>query len=177
MKHITYGLVAEFDSPEALLEAIEHARAAGFKRMDAFTPFPVEGLFEALGKRPTILPLLVLVGGTIGCGGGFFMQWFAAVADYPINVGGRPFNSWPAFIPITFEMTILCAALTAIVAMIVLNKLPTPYHPVFAAENFERATSDRFFLCIESSDARFDKQATTNFLYELGAQNVTEVRE
>jgi len=176
MKHDSYGLVAEFDSPEALLEAVEHARAAGYKRIDAFTPFPVEGLFEALGKRATILPLIVLLAGMTGCATGFSMQWFAAAVHYPINVGGRPLNSWPAFIPITFELTILFAAFAAIIGMIVLNRLPMPHHPVFDAENFERASSDRFFLCIESSDVRFVPHETEEFLRELGAQNVSEVR-
>src|SRR5580765_4021768 len=125
-----YGLMAEFASPEELLEAARRAFAAGFRKMDAYSPFPVHGLAEAIGFHRTYVPLIVLIGGIIGCLGGFFLQYFNAVIDYPINIGGRPLNSWPAFIPVTFETTILIAALSAVFSVIVLNKLPMPYHPV-----------------------------------------------
>jgi hypothetical protein len=170
-----YGLLAEFDSPEELVAAGERAYADGYRRLDAYTPFPVHGLAEAIGFRTNRLPLLVLLGGIVGAGVGFFSQYYAAVIDYPINVGGRPLNSWPAFIPITFEVTILVAATTAVLGMLALNGLPQPYHPVFNAPRFALATRDRFFLCIEATDPRFDSEATRRFLEGLGAKEVTDV--
>ena len=170
-----YGLLAEFDAPEDLVTAAERAYADGYRRLDAYTPFPVHGLAEATGFRTNRLPLLVLIGGIFGAGAGFFSQYWAAVIDYPLNVGGRPFNSWPAFVPITFEVTILVAALTAVLGMLALNGLPQPYHPVFNAPRFALATRDRFFLCIEATDPRFDPQATRMFLEGLGAKEVTDV--
>jgi hypothetical protein len=170
-----YGLLAEFDSPEELVAAGERAYADGYRRLDAYTPFPVHGLAEAIGFRTNRLPLLVLLGGIVGAGVGFFSQYYAAVIDYPINVGGRPLNSWPAFIPITFEVTILVAATTAVLGMLALNGLPQPYHPVFNAPRFALATRDRFFLCIEATDTRFDSEATRRFLEGLGAKGVTDV--
>jgi hypothetical protein len=170
-----YGLLAEFDSPEELVAAGERAYADGYRRLDAYTPFPVHGLAEAIGFRTNRLPLLVLLGGIVGAGVGFFSQYYAAVIDYPINVGGRPLNSWPAFIPITFEVTILVAATTAVLGMLALNGLPQPYHPVFNAPRFALATRDRFFLCIEATDPRFDSEATRKFLEGLGAKEVTDV--
>ena len=170
-----YGLLAEFDSPEDLVAAGERAYADGYRRLDAYTPFPVHGLAEAIGFRTNRLPLLVLIGGIVGAGVGFFSQYYAAVIDYPLNVGGRPLNSWPAFIPITFEVTILAAAATAVLGMLALNGLPQPYHPVFNAPRFALATRDRFFLCIEATDPRFDSEATRKFLEGLGAKEVTDV--
>jgi Protein of unknown function (DUF3341) len=170
-----YGLLAEFDSPEDLVAAGERAYADGYRRLDAYTPFPVHGLAEAIGFRTNRLPLLVLIGGIVGAGAGFFSQYYAAVIDYPLNVGGRPLNSWPAFIPITFEVTILVAATTAVLGMLALNGLPQPYHPVFNAPRFALATRDRFFLCIEATDPRFDSEATRRFLEGLGAKEVTDV--
>ena len=167
-----HGLMAEFDSPGAILAAAGAAREAGYTRCDAYSPFPVEGLDGALGVRPTRLPLLVLIGGACGCVGGFFMQYYAAVIAYPLNIGGRPLNSWPSFIPITFELTILCAGLTAVVGMLALNGLPKPYHPVFNVPAFERATQDGFFLCIEATDPKFDDAATRQFLERLGPKGV-----
>src|SRR5262249_25117860 len=158
-----YGLLAEFDDPGALVEATRRAHAEGYRQMDAYSPFPVEELAEALGVRRTRLPLLVLIGGIIGCVGGYGMQYYSAVISYPLNIGGRPFHSWPAFIPVTFEMTILVAALTAVLGMLALNGLPMPYHPVFNVERFALATRDRFFLCIEATDPKFDRQATRQF--------------
>jgi Protein of unknown function (DUF3341) len=170
-----FGLMAEFDGPETLLEAAHRSFAEGYRRMDAYSPFPVDGLAEAIGFRKTRLPLLVLLGGIIGCGGGFFLQYWASVIDYPLNVGGRPLNSWPMFIPVTFELTILVAGLTAVLGLLALNGLPMPYHPVFNVERFQFATRNRFFLCIESADPKFDLEATRRFLESCGPQGVYEV--
>jgi len=170
-----YGLMAEFDTPEDLLAAAKHAHAEGYRRMDAYSPFPVEGLSEAIGFHHTRLPLLVLIAGIVGAIVGFASQYYVTVFDYPINVGGRPLNSWPAYIPITFEVTILFAALTAVVGMIALNRLPMPYHPVFNFPAFGRASRDRFFLCIEAADPRFDREGTRQFLESLKPREVSEV--
>jgi hypothetical protein len=171
----TYGLMAEFEDHEQVLEAARRAYEQGYRRMDAYTPFPVEGLAEALGRPRTVVPLVVLIGGICGGLGGYFMEWYAMAVDYPINVGGRPFNSWPAYVPITFELTVLGAAISAIIGMLALNRLPEPHHPVFNAPHFERASSDRFFLCIEADDAKFDVVATRRFLEGLEAESVQEV--
>jgi hypothetical protein len=170
-----HGLLAEFTTPEALLAATRQAYDAGYRRMDAYSPFPVEGLAEALGSRHTWVPAIVLAGGVAGGVGGFAMQYYAAVIDYPLNVGGRPFNSWPMFIPITFELTILAGALAALIGMLALNGLPRPYHPVFNVDSFGRASQDRFFLCIEAADPRFDRDQTAHFLDGLGAREVSDV--
>ena len=170
-----YGLMAEFDNPSALVAAAERARLAGYRRMDAYSPIPIEELSEALGLRRTRLPLLVLLGGIAGCIGGFGLQYWASVLEYPLNVGGRPFNSWPQFIPITFETTVLGAALTCFFAMWALNRLPQPYHPVFNVPAFARASTDRFFLCIEAADPRFDRDQTWRFLEDLHPVGVSEV--
>ena len=175
MNRALYGLVAEFDTPEHLLSAARRAFADGFRKMDAYTPFPVEGLAEAIGFQRTRLPLIVLIGGIIGCVGGFFLQYWIAVLDYPINVGGRPLNSWPSFIPVTFELTILLAALSAVFGLLALNGLPMPYHPLFNVERFELASLNRFFLCIEAKDPRFDAEQTRSFLEATGAHGVYEV--
>ncbi len=170
-----YGLMAEYSSPESLREAARKAYAEGFRRMDAYTPLPVDGLAEALGFHKTAVPLIVLVGGMIGLIGGFYLQYWVAVIDYPINVGGRPLNSWPSFVPVTFELTILCAALAAVLGLLALNRLPMPYHPVFNVERFELATRNRFFLCIEAADRKFDREGTRRFLESTGCQGVYEV--
>lgn len=172
-----YGLMAEFDDHERVIEAASRAREQGYRRMEAYTPFPVEGLPEALGYQGTAVPLIVLIGGIVGGLGGYFMEWYAMAVDYPINVAGRPFNSWPAFIPITFELTILTAAIAAIVGMLALNRLPRPHHPVFNVPEFERASTDRFFLCIEANDPKFDPKATREFLESLKPTMVKEVEE
>jgi hypothetical protein len=172
----TYGLMAEFVTHTELLRAAEKAYEHGFRKMDGYAPFPVEGLAEALGKK-TRLPLLVLLGGIIGGAGAYFMQWDANVISYPINIGGRPLNSWPAFIPIIFELTVLGAALTAFFFSLGLNGLPKPYHPVFHVPGFERASQDRFFLCIEARDAEFNLKETRQFLQGLGPIRVAEVPE
>jgi len=170
----TYGLIAEFESHEQLLQAAERAYAEGFRRMDGYAPFPVEGLAEALGRR-TRLPLLVLIGGIVGGLSAYYMEWDANLISYPINIGGRPLNSWPAFIPITFELTVLGAALTAFFFSFGLNGLPKPYHPVFNVPEFERASQDRFFLCIEATDRIFHPEQTREFLQSLNPLMIAEV--
>lgn len=173
-KSALHGLLAEFDSAQTLLTAVEHMRKEGYRRMDAFSPFPVHGLSEALGMRKTRLPLVVLVGGICGALGGFAMQYFASVINYPYNVGGRPLNSWPAFIPVTFEMTILAAAFAAVLGMLALNGLPMPYHPVFNVAEFAQVSRDKFFLLVEQRDPLFDPAKTRTLLQSAGAQNVYE---
>jgi hypothetical protein len=170
-----YGLMAEFDTPSEVLEAAERAKKEGYTRMDAYSPFPVEGLSEAIGFRRTLLPMLVFAGGLLGALTGFFMQYYASVIAYPENIGGRPLNSWPSFIPITFELTILFAGLTAVISMLVLNGLPRPYFPTFYVPAFERVTRDKFFLCIEALDPKFDRERTKNFLESLHPKGVDVV--
>ena len=170
----SYGLMAEFSTHEELVHAAEKAYESGFRKMDGYAPFPVEGLAEALGKK-TRLPLLVLIGGIIGGLSAYYMQWDANVISYPINIGGRPLNSWPAFIPIVFELTVLAAALTAFFFSLGLSGLPEPYHPVFNVPEFERASQDRFFLCIEARDPKFDARQTREFLQSLNPLRVAEV--
>jgi hypothetical protein len=174
-KHRFYGLIAEFDTPEELLTASEQAYAEGYRAIDAYTPYPVEGLTEALGMRPSRLPLIVLAGGVLGAIVGYGLQYYASVIDYPINVGGRPLHSWPAFIPITFELSILFAAFAAVLGMFALNGLPQPYHPVFNAPNFELATRSHFFLAIEARDPKFDLDQTRRFLESLGPNSVNTI--
>jgi hypothetical protein len=170
-----YGLLAEFDAPEPLVAAARRAHAAGYRAMDAYTPFPVEGLSAAIGFRRTWLQALVFLAGLGGCVGAFAMQYLSATWHYPITVAGRPYNSWPAFVPLMFELTVLAASLTALVVMIGLNGLPRPHHPLFGSELFERATRDRFFLCIEARDPRFDRHDTRRFLEELGPLSISEI--
>jgi hypothetical protein len=162
-----YGLIAEFDTKRALVEGVRKARSTGYRRMDAFSPVPIDGLAELLGSRWDAIPLLVLIAGIFGGIGAFLLQWHAMVIAYPLNVGGRPLNSWPLFIPITFELTILCAAITALISMLVLNKLPKLYHPVFNVRGFERASVDRYFLLVETSDRLFEVGKTSTFLRTL----------
>ena len=168
--------MAEFDDPNALVAATERAHREGYRRMDAYSPFPIEELHEALGRHQSRLPLIVLIGGLLGCVGGFAMQYWIAVVAYPLNVGGRPFNSWPAFIPVTFECTILAAALSAVLGMLALNGLPMPYHPVFNVPRFALASHDRFFLCIEAEDPKFDLDGTRRLLSGLSPVEVSEVQ-
>jgi hypothetical protein len=170
-----YGLMAEFEAPEDLLRAARRAYEEGYRHMDAYTPFPVEGLAEAIGFRRNAVPFLVLIGGIIGCAGGFLLQYWASAIAYPLNVGGRPYLSWPSFIPVTFEMTVLVAALAAVLGMLALNRLPEPYHPVFNVPRFAFASRDRFFLCIEATDPKFDREVTEGFLKLAGAREVFEV--
>jgi hypothetical protein len=170
-----WGVMAEFDDVAALVQAAERTHAAGYRQVDAYSPFPIEELHHALGSPRSRLPLIVLIGGVVGCLGGFFLQYWAAAIAYPINVGGRPLNSWPAFIPVTFECTILVAALSAVLGMLALNGLPMPYHPVFNVERFALASRSRFFLCIEAADRKFDPDGTRQFLESLGPREVTVV--
>jgi hypothetical protein len=170
-----YGVMAEFDSVEAILAAAKQAREAGYRTMDAYTPFPVDGLNEALGKPASRLPGLVLACGLLGAATGYLMQYYLSKFYYPINVGGRPLNSWPAFIPVTFELTILFAAFGAVLGMLISNRLPMPYHPVFNVPEFSRSQRDRFFLCIEKADPHFDFNETPKFVGQLGALSIHEV--
>ena len=172
-----YGVMAEFDSPEDLLGGAEQAYAAGYREMDAYTPFPIEGLAEALGVRHTRLPVIVFFAGILGGLAGYGLQYFTSVIDYPLNVGGRPFHSWPSFVPVTFELTVLLAAAATVFGMMALNGLPRPHHPVFNAPNFELATRDRFFLCIESGDPGFEVAETRRFLEGLNPSKVSEVEQ
>jgi hypothetical protein len=171
-----HGVMAEFETPEQLIEATEKTRAAGFAKLDAYAPYPVEGLSEALGLKRTWVPQLTLLGGILGGCGGFGLQYFTSVIAYPLNIGGRPLNSWPAFIPVTFETTVLGAAIFAVFGMMALNKLPQPYHPVFNVARFAaRASSDRFFLCIEADGEKFDAAGARKFLEGLKPASVAEV--
>ncbi len=170
-----YGLMAEFEDATALVTATERAHEAGYKRMDAYSPFPIEELHHAMGSPRSKLPLIVLIGGIVGCIGGFLLQYWAAAIAYPVNVGGRPFNSWPAFIPVTFECTILVAALSAVLGMLGLNGLPMPYHPVFNVERFALASRSRFFLVIESRDKKFNFDHTREFLVTLNPRDIWPV--
>jgi hypothetical protein len=167
--------MAEFGDVNALVAAANRVREEGYVRTDAYAPYPVEGLSEALGFRQTRVPLVVLIGGILGAIGGYFMQYYLAVEEYPFNIGGRPPHSWPSFIPVTFEMTILTAALFAVLGMLALNGLPMPYHPVFNVPRFALASRDRFFLCIEATDPKFDAERTRELLRSLGSSEVTEV--
>jgi hypothetical protein len=159
-----YGLMAEFETPEQVVRATRLAWQAGYRNMDAYTPYPVDGLARELGEKQTQIPFVVLVGGLVGGGVGFFMQYWSMAVDYPFNAGGRPLNSWPAFIPVTFEVLILVASFSAFLSMLFLNGLPRPNHPVFNVPRFDRASQDRFFLCIESTDPRFEEITTAAFL-------------
>jgi hypothetical protein len=157
---------------------VEKTREAGYRRIEAYTPFPVEGLSEALALKRNNVPLITLIGGLTGGLGGFFFQYWASVIAYPLNIGGRPLNSWPAFIPVTFELTVLGAALSAVFGMLALNGLPRPHHPLFNVQRFvKHATSDRFFLCIEARDPKFNLSESARFLKGLSAAHVSEVED
>lgn len=170
-----YGVMAEFDNPTAVVGAATKAYQAGYREMDAYTPYPIEELAEAIGFHKNRIALLVLLGGLIGLLSGLGLQIWTAAIDYPINVGGRPMISWPSFIPVTFEMTILLASFAGVFGMLALNGLPMPYHPVFNAPRFELASRTHFFLCIESKDPKFDRDATREFLMRSGADEVSDV--
>ena len=170
-----YGLLAEFDDANALVEAAKRTHAEGYRKVDAYSPFPIEAVWEALHADDRRVQLFVLLGGITGCLAGFGLCYWTQVIAYPLNIGGRPFNSWPAFIPVTFETTILFAAFTAVIGMIALNGLPMPYHPVFNVKSFARASQDGFFLAIEAADPKFDRTRTFEFMKGLGAKEVNEV--
>src|ERR671938_309740 len=172
-----YGLMAEFDNPTDVVAAARHVYEAGYRRVDAFSPYPIEELSEALGGFGARMPRIVLAGGIFGLLAGFGMQWYLSVINYPLNVGGKPLNSWPAFIPSSFEVTVLCAALAGILGMLALNGLPEPYHPVFNVPDFALASRNRFFLCIESADPKFDVERTRQFLETLNPREVTTVAD
>jgi hypothetical protein len=177
-RHGLYGLIAEFEEPEQLVFAAQRAYSAGYRKMDAYSPMPVEGLDDAIGFHRNWVSFAVLVGGVCGCIGGFGLLWWITTIAYAHNVGGRPMNSWPAYIPVTFECTILLASLTAVIGMLAMNGLPQPYHPVFNVREFAlRASIDRFFLCIEAKDPQFDLLKTRDFLTGLHPEGVTEVEE
>jgi hypothetical protein len=170
-----YGLMAEFENPTDLVAAARQTREAGYRNLDAYTPFPIEELNEALGLGQTWVPLIVLIGGLLGGIGGYLMQYYLSAIDYPLNIGGRPVHSWPAFIPITFEMAVLVAGIFAVLGMLALNGLPMPYHPVFNVPRFALASRDRFFLCIEARDPKFERDETRRFLDRMSPRVVTEV--
>jgi hypothetical protein len=173
-----YGLMAEFEHPEQLLKAAQRTHDAGYRKIDAYSPMPVEGLAEAIGFYRNAVSPLVLGGGLFGCIGGFGLMYWITTIAYAHNVGGRPMNSWPAYIPITFECTVLLASLTAVIGMLALNGLPMPYHPVFNWQEFvDRGSRDRFFLCIEAADPLFDRAKTKAFLEEFKPEKVAEVEK
>jgi hypothetical protein len=170
-----YGLLAEFDTPKDLVDAAKRVYAAGYRRIDTFSPYPIEEAWEAIGHEDRRLSAIVLGGGITGLLTGLALQEWVHTIAYPVNVAGKPLNSWPQFIPVIFELTILFAALSAVIGMIVLNGLPQPYHPAFNVERFEHASRDKFFLIVESEDPKFDRQATADFLKGLHATEVSEV--
>ena len=170
-----HGWVAEFDNPEDLIVAALKATEAGYTKMDAYAPFPVDGLSEAIGMRDVRVKWIIFTGGLAGVSAGMGLMYYTSVIDYPLNIGGRPLFSWPSFIPVAFECTILLAALGAVFGMIALNGLPQPYHPIFNTPGFDRASQDRFFLCIESDDPQFDGAA--KFVQGLGAIADSEVEK
>jgi hypothetical protein len=174
-KPVLYGLLAEFDTHEELVQAVQALYAKGYRKLEAYTPYPIPELAEALHFRHTFVPTIVLAGGLFGCFGAYFMQYYLMAVNYPINVGGRPLNSWPSFIPVTFELTILCAVLAAMIGMFALNGLPKLDHPLFEIDRFSLVTVDRFFLCVEAIDPYFDRKGTRSLLLSLNADEVVDV--
>jgi ActD protein len=176
MKHTPiYGMMAEFDSAQHLVDAAHHTHEAGYVKIDAYSPFPIEGLAEAMGFHKNRVPLVVLFGGLLGGLSGYALQYWISAVSYPINVGGKPYHSWPAFVPVTFEMTILFAGISAVFGMLALNGLPMPYHPVFNVPRFAFATKDRFFLIVFSSDPKYSSTETRRFLEGFGPRSISEV--
>jgi len=171
----TYGLLAEFDSPAQLVAAAKRTHEAGYRRIDTFSPYPIEEAWEAIGHHDKRLSKIVLGGGIVGLLSGIGLQEWVHQVAYPINIAGKPLNSWPQFVPVTFELTILFAALSAVLGMIILNGLPQPYHPVFNVARFEHASRDKFFLLVESTDPKFDRATTLDFLKTLDASEINEV--
>jgi hypothetical protein len=173
-----YGVVGEFASPRTLIHAAKQARDAGYTSMDAYTPFPIEGLNEALGLKSTLVPLVTLIGGLLGGLSGFGFQYWVSVIAYPENIGGRSLNSWPAFIPVTFELTVLGASLFAVFGMLAMNKLPEPHHPLFNVDRFQKhASADRFYLCLQADDPKFSLAEAARFLQGVQAEHVSEVHD
>jgi hypothetical protein len=172
-----YGVMGEFETGEQFIQAVKKTREAGYRRVDAYAPYPVEGLSEALRLHRSWVPLITLLGGLSGGLGGFGLQYWASAITYPLNIGGRPLNSWPAFIPVTFELTILGASLSAVLGMLALNRLPQPHHPVFNVKRFTHASSDCFFLCIQARDPQFSLTDSARFLQSLNATHVNEVQD
>lgn len=170
-----HGVLAAFRTPKELLAAIHRAKEAGYSQMDAYTPYPIESVYEALGHHHSKVPLITLAGSLLGAAGGFGLPYWISVVDYPLNVGGRPFFSWPAWIPVTFECAILLGGLSAMVGMFLVNGLPRPYHPVFNVPSFSAASRDRYFLCIEAGDAKFDARAARELLASLNPLEVSDV--
>lgn len=170
-----HGYMAEFSDADELLAAARAIHRAGYRKVDAYTPYPVDDLADSLGHRFTAIPFIVLIGGIMGGLGGYFLQWYAMAYDYPLNIGGKPLNSWPMYIPVTFELTILCASLAGFLGFIILNKFPQPYHPVFNAPEFEFVSRDKFMLCISSDDPKFDLNKTHRDLAALSPDNLIEV--
>jgi Protein of unknown function (DUF3341) len=175
MRAPVFGLIAEFDTPTQIVVAARRAYAEGYRRMDAYSPFPVEGLSEAIGFHKDSVALICLIGGLLGLATAYVLQYWINVIAYPLNVGGRPFHSWPSFIVVSFEMTVLFGGLAAALGMLAMNGLPMPYHPVFNVPSFSFASEDKFFLCIEASDPKFDRATTYQFLSSLEPRAITEV--
>ena len=171
----THGLMAEFDNANVLVEAARKTYAEGYRKMDTYSPFPIEAAWEAMHVHDRPVSFFVLCGGIIGMIAGFGLCYWVSTIAYPLNVGGRPLNSWPSFIPVTFELTILIASFAAVISMLALNGLPMPYHPVFNVPAFARASQDRFFLAIEAADPKFDRTKTFEFMRTLGAREINEV--
>jgi hypothetical protein len=172
-----FGLAAEFDTPEAIVEAAELIRQHGYVRVDAFTPFPVEELSDVVSPKPSKMPLIMLAGGIIGAFTGYFLlQTFSMAYHFPFNVGGRPLHSWPLFIPVTFELTVLTSSFFGVIGLLIVNRLPRLHHPMFSMAGFERASVDRFFLLVERSDPQFDAEKIRQLFSRTKAQSITEVR-
>jgi ActD protein len=170
-----YGTMAEFASANDLVHAARRTHEAGYRKLDAYSPFPVEELAEAIGFQKNYVPLVTLIGAIVGGVGGYLMQYWIAVISYPVNVGGRPYHSWPSFIIVTFEMTILFGAIAAVFGMLALNGLPMPYHPVFNVPRFVLASKDRFFLLVYANDPKYDAKGTRQFLEGLQPRSISEV--
>ena len=171
----TYGLLAEFAGPEQLVHAAEELHAGGYRRVESYSPFAVEGIAQAFHFRPLAVAFIFLVASVLGASGGYFMQYYASVISYPENVGGRPLHSWPSFVPITFELGVLGGVLGGILGMLVLNRLPRYSHPISNVDRFRAASSDAFFLCVEATDPHFQTEMTAGLLRRAGAIKVTEV--
>lgn len=170
-----YAIVGEFDDTETLVEAARRVRSEGYRKVEAYTPFPVHGLTDALDVTDSKVFYITFIAGLIGFASGCFLEAWTSSIDYPMNVGGRPYISWPSFVPVAYESTILAAAFGALLGMLGLNGLPRPYHSIFNTPNFDRASQDRFFLAIETADRRYDPNRTVDFLKSVGATAVSEV--